>query len=234
MWKVVFFDGLEEPFKTQADMPKVVPQQHTVIYDHSQARPEMDAKISPQPEVFPDGGRQSAVGFLPYKTFKWWSYTDPITVSAGLRTRAKAALMIVCNGIDGDHSRPGACGMTVGIAPADVLDPLSGAIVWSDWWVVRDTLDNERVWHLADTPEWVPEVGQVRLWIRCHADVAAAISAGHWDAECIEQYVDDGGGGVTEARVLELISQSFPGLYAMHETQTMARLARAIQDEFPV
>jgi len=204
MWKTVHFDGLEEPFRIQQGMPKVVPQRHTILYDHSQARPEMDAKILPQSEVY--DGQQSAVGFLPYKTFKWWAYTDVISVSAGVRTRASAALMIVCNGIDGDHSRPGACGMTVGIAPASVMDPLSSEIVWSGWWVVRDTLENERVWSEMETPEWVPRTGQVRLWIRCHADVAAAISAGHWDNEMIEQWDDGGsGGGVTEERVRELI-----------------------------
>lgn len=230
-WQTVFFDGLEAPFQTQTDMPKVVPQGHTVIYDHSQARPEMDAKIIPQSEVFPDGGKQSAVGFLPYKTFKFWSYTDPIAVSAGLRTRAKAALMIVANGIGGDHSRAGACGMTVGIAQADVLDPLSRDIVWSDWWVVRDTLANERVWHLAETPEWVPDVGEVRLWIRCHADVAAAISAGHWDNEVIEQWTDDGAGsGVTEARVIELIGEIAPGMIKMY---LGAEMRRAVDEAWP-
>jgi hypothetical protein len=209
MWKVVHFDGLEEPFYDQDGAGELtIPANHRVIWDQTRARPEMDAKIVPQREVFPDGGRQSACGFLPYKTFKWWCYTEqPITVAAGTRTIAGAAVMIVAHGIGGDNGRAGACGMRVGISPATTYDPMSADILWSGWWVVRDNLDNERVWHELETPEYVPQVGEVRLWIQCNADVAAAISAGHWDNEIIEQWDDGGsGGGVTEERVRELIA----------------------------
>lgn len=113
--------------------------------------------------------------------------------------------------------------MRVGISPADVYDPLSDNIIWSDWWVVRDTLANERVWHEAFTPEFIPQVGGARLWIQCNADVAVAISAGHWDDERIEQWDDGGGSGITEARVIELIGEIVPGLISMHAPEIIAR-----------
>jgi len=190
-WEKVSFDGLEAPFHDQDGIGELtVPAGHLVMWDHSLDRPEMDAKRRPQPEVYE--GQQSGVGFLPFKTFKWWTYTiDPITVRAGLRTYASAMLMIVSHGIDGDPSRAGACGMRCGISPATTSDPLSPDILWSDWWVVRGSLANERIWHEAETPEYIPNVGQVRFWIQCNADVAADISAGHWDNETIEQYTDD-------------------------------------------
>lgn len=210
-WQTVYSDGLEAPFFDQDGISELtIPAGHQVRWDQTMDRPEMDVKRLPQREVSPDGGQQSAVGFLPYKKFRWWCYTEvPISIAAGRRTMASAAVMIVSHGIGGNSNRAGACGMRVGLSPADELDPRGSGIVWSDWWVVRDNLDNERIWHTLKTPELVPAIGEVRLWIQCNADVAASISAGHWDAECIEQWIEDsgGGGGVTEERVRELIEE---------------------------
>jgi hypothetical protein len=218
-WTVAHFDGLEQPFVDQnGEGELTVPAGHRVLWNESLPRPEMDQKRTPQSEVYPDGGKQSGVGFLPYAKFQWWCYTqDPVVVGAGLRTRASAAVMIVSHGIGGDNAKAGACGMRVGVSAATEYDPL-GDILWSDWWVVRDNLTNERVWHKLETPEYVPQVGQVRLWVQCNADVAAAISAGHWDAEMIEQWTDEPGpgAGVTKEEVIELIGEIVPGLIRMH------------------
>jgi len=238
MWKPVYSDGLEAPFFDQDGAGELtIPAGHKVVWDQSMSRPEMDAKVRPQPEVCE--GNQSACGFLPYKQFRWWCYTEvPIAIAAGERTRASAQLMIVSHGIGGDSSRPGACGMRVGVSGADVYDPYSEAIVWSEWWVVRGTLANERVWAKAETPEFVPMVGEVRLWVQCNADVAAAISAGHWDNECIEQWTDTPGGGVTEERMYEIAQQVFVAQYSMHRTQDVQlfkdALVRLIDELWPV
>lgn len=212
-WQTIYFDGLEVPFQDQDGIGELtLPAGHRVIWDQTLPRPELDAKIKPQPEVY--AGQQSAVGFLPFKRFKWWTYTvEPISVGAGLRTRAKAMVMIVCHGVSGDHNKAGACGMRVGISTATVYDPLSPDILWSDWWVVRDTLVNERVWAEALTPEYIPNIGEVRFWVQCNADVAADISAGHWDNEAIEQYTDDPTPGpgtcnaITEERFRQIIRE---------------------------
>jgi hypothetical protein len=230
-WQIMHMDGLELPFYDQDGIGELtLPPGYRVKWDTSLARPEMDAKIAPQPEVYPDGGKQSAVGFLPYKMFRWWAYTTrEINVAAGRRTRRSAQVMIVSHGIKGDNSKSGACGMRVGIGPRGVDDPFSPDVVWSDWWVVRGSLDNERIWHKLTTPEFLPATSQLRLWIQCNADVAAAISAGHWDMDIVEQYVEEGtpqppSGGVTEERVIELINEygtklisgMVPGMIKMH------------------
>lgn len=227
-WETVFFDGLEEPFQTQDDIPKVVPRDHAVQYDHTRRRPEMDAKIHPQREVFE--GRQSAVGFLPFSTFRWWCHTStPIALTPGLRTRGRATLMIVSHGIDGDDSRPGACGMRVGVSSADEFDPFSDGIVWSDWWVVRDNLDNERVWHDAETRVYTPQSDEGRLWIQCNSDEAVAISAGHWDNERVEQFVGGGNGDpVSDEHIIELAKQVMASEWGERERGLRQRLAEAI------
>ena len=80
--------------------------------------------------------------------------------------------------------------MRVGLGPADAL-PDSQAIAWSEWIAVRqDTQTAERTWYQLITPEMVPSVGRVKLIVQCNADLPADISAGFWDAERIEQYVD--------------------------------------------
>jgi hypothetical protein len=67
-------------------------------------------------------------------------------------------------------------------------------ITWSDWWVVRGNLDNEREWKAEQTRAMLPRSGQVRLIIQCNADVAATISAGHYDDLIVEQYKSSGEG----------------------------------------
>jgi len=196
-WETVFFDGLEEPFQTQDDIPKVVPRDHAVQYDHTRRRPEMDAKIHP--------------------------------LTPGLRTRGRATLMIVSHGIDGDDSRPGACGMRVGVSSADEFDPFSDGIVWSDWWVVRDNLDNERVWHDAETRVYTPQSDEGRLWIQCNSDEAVAISAGHWDNERVEQFVGGGNGDpVSDEHIIELAKQVMASEWGERERGLRQRLAEAI------
>ena len=67
----------------------------------------------------------------------------------------------------------------------------------SKWWVVRGSLENERIWKVVRTDEpppekmwkrlFIPKSNQVRFILQCNADVAAAISAGHYDDLIIEQ-----------------------------------------------
>jgi hypothetical protein len=64
-------------------------------------------------------------------------------------------------------------------------------IAWSKWWVVRNNLDHERQWKIEQTEGMAPRGRQVRLIIQCNADVAAAISAGHYDDLIVEQDVED-------------------------------------------
>jgi hypothetical protein len=183
-------DAFESGFYDQDGITELtIPVGHTVYWEGD--RPEMDKKVVPQPEVYE--GLHSAVGFLPYKVFKWWTVSDLIAVQPGKRTRASAAVMIIAHGVDGDMTKPGACGMQVGISGPNEDDVNSPNIVWSDWFVVRDTLDNEGVWVVLRTGEIIPaaNVQHVRIFVRCNADVAAAISAGHWDLEIVEQYLDE-------------------------------------------
>lgn len=188
-WETVYFNGFEDGNFVEGVIPKKIPAKHNVVWDQTKPRPEFDSKEAPQPEIYE--GKFSAVGFHVYTDFKWWCYTDPIQVTAGKRTIGSAALMVVSHGIGGDVTKPGACGMRVGLGDGAITDPADDEIVWSDWWVVRGTLDNERKWSFKPTPELVPATNSVRLWIQCNADVAADISAGHWDNERIEQYLGD-------------------------------------------
>lgn len=190
-WTTVYADDLEDGFYDQdGDAEVTIPVRHQVIWDRNRARPEMDAKDAKkgQPEVYQ--GRYSATGFHRFNTFRWWCYTDPVNVQAGRRTRASIAAMIISHGIEGDSARRGACGMRVGLAPADAL-PDSQEIAWSDWIVVRrNTTTIERTWYTLQTPELIPAVGRVKLVVQCNADLPADLSAGFWDAERIEQYLD--------------------------------------------
>lgn len=189
-WTEVYYNGFEDGDFVEGIIPKKLPAGHNVIWDQAGPRPEFDSKEVPQPEVYE--GQFSAVGFHVYTTFKWWCYTDPIKVTSGKRTFGQAALMVISHGVGGNISRPGACGMRVGLGNASITDPNSSDLVWSDWQVVRDTLVNEGKWAIKPTPEMTPSESVVRLWIQCNADVAADISAGHWDDERVEQYLGDG------------------------------------------
>jgi len=193
-WKRVYYNGLEDGFYDQDAVSELtIPLKHRVIWDPERPRPEMDSKRTSAGHSEVYAGQYSAVGFLPYATFQWWVYTTGgIPIERGRRTRATIVSMIVAHGIGGDASRPGDCGMRVGISDATIIDPESSEITWSDEWnVVRDTLDNERRWVELVTDEIVPQFDQARLWVQCNADVAADISAGHWDEEIVEQLVED-------------------------------------------
>jgi hypothetical protein len=52
-------------------------------------------------------------------------------------------------------------------------------------------LANERNWAKLQTPELMPQVDAMRFWVQCNADLAADISAGHWDQEIVEQYDEE-------------------------------------------
>jgi len=70
-------------------------------------------------------------------------------------------------------------------------------ISWSKFWVVRGNLDNERKWKITQTDDpprerlakklFFPKGDHVRLLLQCNADVAANISAGHYDDLIVEQ-----------------------------------------------
>jgi hypothetical protein len=93
----------------------------TSAQDPDYKRPEMafKEKALKQKEVFK--GAFSGVGFHVFTRFSWYMVSLPITVTPGLVTRAKATVMIEAHGIEGDLSRPGACGMRVGIVDADKI-----------------------------------------------------------------------------------------------------------------
>lgn len=190
-WTMVYADDLEDGFYDQdSDGEVTIPVRHQVIWDDGRARPEMDAKDAKKghPEVY--NGRYSATGFHRFNTFRWWCYSDPVDVVAGRRTRASIAAMLLSHGIEGNSAKKGACGMRVGLGPVDAL-PDSQDIAWSEWIAVRkDTQTAERTWYELQTPEMIPSVGRVKLIVQCNADLPADISAGFWDAERIEQYVD--------------------------------------------
>ena len=199
MWREIHRDGFETFHDQDGTSELTNPAGHRVAW--SGPRPEMDKKdaTAGHPEVHTPP--YSAVGFLPFKTFRWWCYTDAaIPATPGRRTRGRAWVMVVAHGIDGNQSRPGACGMRVGIAESSTSDPNS-SILWSEWWVVRDTLENERVWHELVTPEIIPVGAGVRLWVQCNNDVASAIAAGHWDDEVVEQWIE--GTGPPETHTIE-------------------------------
>jgi hypothetical protein len=208
-WDEVFNDDLKEGDFYDQGWPEVsLPRGYHMVWEGP--RSEMDFKDIErgQPEVFK--GRYSGVGFHAFTQFKWWIISEPIRVTAGRKTRAKAALMVVSHGIEDDPTRPGACEMRVGLVnAADIAinaDKLQASptaadqecarvvsqirnaeIAWSEWWGVRDTLDNEQEWKTRRTDEMRPQGAQVRLIIQCNADEAAAISAGHYDDLIVEQ-----------------------------------------------
>lgn len=254
-WTVVHREDLESgKVYYQEDSPVTLPRGYRVVwitywqtYDegHRSRRPEM--AIRDANEIY--SGHASGVGFHVYTKFRWWMVSSPIDVTPGLVTRAKATVMILSHGIEGNSSRPGACGMRVGIVEADRItlldddlslgregaealartpppdwdklfaanDKLSmwdvrseqvtpqiiGAeddIAWSLWWVVRGNLDNENKWVTLQSdqpppedpprPDFVPSGNKVRLILQCNADVAAAVSAGHYDELIVEQQTD--------------------------------------------
>ena len=189
-WERVYYDGLEQGFYDQDGVDELtLPVKHRVKWDPARPCPEMDSKRASAGHSEIYEGQYSAVGFLPYAKFRWWVYTtQPIAVDRGKRTRASVQVMVVSHGMEGDPSKAGDCGMRSGLSPATTEDPESPTIVWSSWHGVRDTLANERIWVKVQTAELIPQVDAVRLWIQCNADLAADISAGHWDEEIVEQY----------------------------------------------
>lgn len=191
-WKSVYFDGLDAFHDPISGAPEVtIPVNHSMTWDESLPRPEMDAKDAElnHPEVW--SPRYSAVGFHRYTEFKWWCYTDPIAIYPDVRTRASVMVMIIAHGTTENPNASGNCGMRLGIGGPNETEPDSPNIVWSDWWVVRDNLDNEGRWIKLRTPETMCSGGSCRLFIQCNNDLATSIAAGHWDDEEIEQYVGD-------------------------------------------
>jgi hypothetical protein len=229
-WQAVYKDDLEAGNVFDQGAPEVTLfTGYHVVWEG--VRPEMDIKDTKkgQPEVY--SGRYSGVGFHVYTDFRWYLISDPIDVTAGKMARAKAALMVVSHGIGGDDSRAGACGMRVGLVNASdvtvnaeklaqspqTADAESERVVaqiksaeenqrsaWSKWWAVRDNLDNERKWKIEQTDEMVPRSGHVRLIIQCNADVAAAISAGHYDDLVVEQDMESTPDLLDRERLLEV------------------------------
>jgi hypothetical protein len=186
MWHEIHRDGLDEFYDQDGIGELTIPVGHRVKWVGD--RPEMDAKSAALGHSEVLTPPYSAVGFLPYKKFRWWCYTvDPIPITRGLPTRGTSALMIDTHGVEGDSGRLGDCAMRVGVAPYLGVDPdpADGRIVWSEWWTVRDTdeyRDNQRVWGERTAPrpgeEFQPNADYVQLFIQCNADVAADISAG--------------------------------------------------------
>jgi hypothetical protein len=170
---------------------------YTLGWADGTARPEMDYKSIPQREVYALDEPRSGVGFLPFATFDWWIRTEqPVSIKAGVPTKLAVALMIVAHGISGDPDKLGDCGMIIGISEPDIVDVNSTSILWSEWHTVRDPSQpganmEEYVWKVAETIEFVPMYGQAHIWIRCVANVAADISAGHFDLIQILQKTDD-------------------------------------------
>jgi hypothetical protein len=193
-WKTVHFDGLDAFYDPDpAETEVTIPVKHHLLWDTEYGpRPEMDKKDATigQPEVF--SPPYSAVGFHRSTKFRWWCYTDQIAIQEGARTRFSAQVMVVAHGTTEDPNVPGSCGMRIGIGGPNETDPSSPNIIWSDWWIVRGSLENERVWHKLTTGKVIPAVGACRLFIQCNNDEATTIAAGHWDDETVEQYLEDG------------------------------------------
>jgi hypothetical protein len=239
-WMQIYKEDLEAgAFYDQTDPEVTLPRGFRVVWitserDDEYKRPEMDYKDKErgEPEVYE--GRYSGVGFHRFTRFSWYLVSNPIAVTPGKATRAKAAVMVEAHGIEDDLSRPGACGVRVGLIDADTLsitdDDLSESsqqarqsaaaidweetsnlvvsqiefadreIAWSKFWVVRGSLENERTWHVVRTDDppierlaikhFFPEGDKVRLLLQCNADVAANISAGHYDDLIVEQRMD--------------------------------------------
>lgn len=165
-----------------------------VDWNRAMPRPEMAFKYEPQPEVYSLDPPRSGVGFHVNTTFDWWMRTEqPLHIAAGVRTKLSVALMVVAHGIEGDLDKLGDCGMIIGFGDPDVTDVNSPDILWSEWHTVRDGPGGdleEYAWITAETPEVIPSVGLCTLWIRCVANVAADISAGHYDLIQVLQITD--------------------------------------------
>lgn len=195
-WTATYSNHCEDYHEAGEHPPITVLDGWVVNWADESARPEMTFKFDPQVEVCPWDKPRSGVGFLPYATFNWWMHTEaPISIAAGIRTKLEVALMVVAHGISGDAGKIGDCGMVVGIGGPGVTDINSADILWSDWHTVRDPTQpganlKEYEWITAETPEIIPTVGQASLWIRCVANVAADISAGHFDLIRVMQVTD--------------------------------------------
>ena len=200
-WVERYRNSLEGEWYDQDNESEVTlpltPVKHYVTWDTDWGpRPEMDFKDKEQgePEVY--DLRFAGVGFHVHTRFSWTIHTDLIPIAAGQRTYGTVAVMVDTRGVDGDQDKLGDCGMRLGISEQE--SPDSDQIIWSPWWSVRDDpnnpelAENQRVWGILQTPEFVPAVGQARLFIQCNANIAAALSAGHYDLETIMQY-DEGG-----------------------------------------
>ena len=199
----------------------------SLFWNPTKPRPEMDFKYDPQPEVYPADPPRSGVGFLPYAEFDWWMRTtNPITIKAGVRTRLSIPLMIVAHGMGGDPSKLGDCGMRFGFSGPDDTEITSPNIVWSEWRTVRDPNQpganaDEYVWYPDETPEIIPQIGQAHLWIRCVANVAADISAGHFDLIQVLHYEDSTPPpvppgdcrGVTPEQVRQIVREELANLH---------------------
>lgn len=165
-------------------------------------RPEMDIKDAAlgQPEVYEQDPPRSGVGFLVYKKFNWWMRTEtPVQISAGVPTKLRVALMIVAHGEGDDHDKIGDCGMRIGISDPDVRGIENPDIMWMqdpEWRTVRKPGEpganaEEYEWYVEETDEYIPQVGRCHVWIQCVANVAANISAGHFDLIQVLQKTDE-------------------------------------------
>jgi hypothetical protein len=193
-WNVVYQNPCED-YHYWGETPQIkVLDGWIVNWDPSMPRPEMDFKYDPQPEVCPWNHPRSGVGFHINTKFDWWMRTEEaISIGAGLRTKMVMGLMVAAHGFEGAPDKLGDCGMLIGISSPDITDVHSDEIVWCEWWTVREPGTpganlKEYEWIVAETPEIIPQVGQVVLWIRCVANVAADISAGHFDDIQIQQF----------------------------------------------
>jgi len=186
-WSIVYENHCNDYYDQDGEPEVTVPVGYHVEWVG--VRPEMDRKYTPQPEVFPEDPPYSGVGFHVYNTFDWTLISSqPVSVAAGKRTKLEVALMVIAHGFDDDPDKLGDCGMQIGVG-----EP-GGVQYWSEWQAVRDGPGgnlNQGEWVVVETPEFVPTVGQVEVYIRCVANVPAAISAGHYDR--IRIWQEDGG-----------------------------------------
>ena len=184
-WSVIYQDGYEDGFISQdGEAHLSVPIGHVVRWVGTRPECKPKDKIAGQPEVY--AGRYAASIFTTYATHDAYLVSGPITVVPGMPTRGSAYGMIVCHGIDGDDSRPGAQAVRAGIAETDDVTQVQ----WGEWWAVRDSLTNERIWAKLETPEVTPG-GPVYLFLQTKSDYPVAISAAHFDSEAVEQRTGD-------------------------------------------
>ena len=194
-WTATYTNHCDDYHEWGEHPPITVLDGWAIDWDRSKPRPEMTFKYDPQQEVYKLDPPRSGVGFHVSTAFDWWMRTEqPINIAAGVRTKLAVALMVVAHGIGGDDSKLGDCGMQIGIGGPNEDDLSSPNIVWSEWYTVRvgegGNLE-EYAWVIAETPEIIPQVGRASLWIRCVANVAADISAGHFDLIQVLQMTDD-------------------------------------------